>query len=65
MLRLIPSMPFYNTPDDNGDGSGVEPLTANSLEKMLSEDDDSSNDDEDLDLDPKPLCSLPSTASQA
>ena len=54
MLRLIPSMPFYNTPDDNGDGSGVEPLTANSLEQMLNDDSDSDDTAEDLDLDPKP-----------
>ena len=51
MLRLIPSMPFYNTPDDNGDGSGVEPLTANSLEQMLNDDSDSDDTAEDLDLD--------------
>lgn len=54
MLRLIPSMPFYNTPDDNGDGSGVEPLTANSLEQMLNDDSDSDDTAEDLDLDLKP-----------
>lgn len=54
MLRLIPDMPFYNTPDGNGDGSGVEPLTANSLENLLNDDDDSNEDKEDLDLETKP-----------
>lgn len=53
MLRLIPNMPFYNVPDDGGSGSGTEPLTANSLEKMLDDDTDDSGDSEDLDLEPK------------
>jgi len=51
MLRLIPSMPFY-VPEDSGSGSGTEPLTASSLEKMLEEDD--KDEAEDLDLDDKP-----------
>lgn len=56
MFRLIPNMPFFNVPDGNDGGkpgSGTEPLTANSLERMLEEDDDNP-DAEDLDIDDKP-----------
>ena len=53
MLRLIPNELLFNVPDDAGSGgSGTEPLTANSLEKMLEDDDD--NQVEDLDLEDKP-----------
>lgn len=55
MFRLIlDEMLLFNVPDDNGSGgSGTEPLTASSLERMLEEDDDP-NDEGDLDLEDKP-----------
>ena len=54
MFRLIPNMPFYAPEDGNtsNTGSGAEPLTASSLERMLEEDDEP--EVEDLEIEAKP-----------